>query len=172
VPPAPNRGVGDTPQGRIPWTAHRTTAHATTPCAARSHEQEAVLRLHHVFVTAVMALVLAAPSFGAAMTPKQYAKTLATSRYGWNGAQQEALDALVEPESGWNPCRRYPSTTDCNYAGSSSCGIPQATPCPVAWRGRLDESWREQVSWLLSYIERRYHDPVSALAFRRSYNWY
>ena len=119
-----------------------------------------------------MLSILAAPSQAAVVSPKQYAKMLAATRYGWMGVQHRALDAIVRPESGWNPCRRYPSRTDCDYAGSNSCGIPQATPCPYAWRGRLAGSWRAQVRWLLAYIERRYHDPVAALAFRRSHNWY
>jgi hypothetical protein len=117
-------------------------------------------------------LTVADPSSGGTLSPREYARELATSQYGWTGAQHAALDEIVGPESGWNPCRRYPGTTECGYSGSNSCGIPQASPCPQAWRGRLDSSWREQVRWLLAYIERRYHDPVSASAFRRSHNWY
>lgn len=119
-----------------------------------------------------MLLLLVSSSYGANVTPKQYAMNLATVKYGWTGAQLLAIDAIVAAESGWNPCRRYPGTTECDYAGSNSCGLPQASPCPAAWRGRLGSTWRAQVEWLLSYIEQRYHDPVSALAFRRSHNWY
>jgi hypothetical protein len=117
-------------------------------------------------------LVFAAPSSGARVKPKQYAMSLAASQYGWVGRQHRALSSIVEPESGWNPCLRYPSTTQCGYSGSNSCGIPQATPCPRQWRGRLDTTWRAQVRWLLAYIKHRYRDPVSALAFRRSHHWY
>jgi hypothetical protein len=131
-----------------------------------------VLRLTLVLVPAILSLLLAAPSPAASTAPKRYAKQLAAKRYGWTGAQFRALDAIIRPESGWNPCSRYPSTTQCNYSGSNSCGIPQASPCPTAWRGRLGRTWREQVRWLLSYIKRRYNDPLSALAFRRSHNWY
>jgi len=120
----------------------------------------------------VTSLVAAAPTLGAGVKPKQYAMSLATDKYHWTGEQHRALSAIVEPESGWNPCRRYPSTTQCSYSGSNSCGIPQASPCPREWRGRLGATWRSQVRWLLAYIEHRYHDPVSALAFRRAHNWY
>ena len=145
----------------------------TTPRAAQfTRTQEATLRLPFALAMIATLLSFAAPSSGGSLSARKYTMTLAATEYGWTGAQHRALDELVGPESGWNPCRRYPSTTDCAYAGSNSCGIPQATPCPSAWRGRLASSWREQVRWLLSYIERRYHDPVSASAFRRSHNWY
>jgi hypothetical protein len=90
------------------------------------------------------------------------AKRLAKSWYGWTGAQWLALDALVDNESGWNYCSHYPSMTDCSYMGSNACGIPQATPCPVEWRGHL-ERWKRQVFWLLAYIRARWGDPSTAL---------
>jgi len=150
------------------YTLRRSCSHRAPP---RSSNQEAILRLSLVFgTTTTLCLLLACPSLG--VTPKQYAMTLASGKYGWTGSQHRALDAIVSGESGWDPCRRYPGTTQCGYSGSNSCGIPQASPCPAAWRGRLAGTWRAQVEWLLSYIDRRYHDPLSALAFRRSHNWY
>ncbi len=143
--------------------------HRAPPCHTT---RRLVLRLSLVLVIALALSTLASPSQAAVVSPKKYARMLASAHYGWTGVQHRALDAIVRPESGWNPCRRYPSTTDCGYAGSNACGIPQASPCPHAWRGRLASSWREQVRWLLAYIENRYHDPVTALAFRRTHNWY
>lgn len=78
----------------------------------------------------------------------------------------------MTPESGWNPCRHYPSTTDCRYSGSNSCGIPQANPCPSLWRGRLWETRYAQVRWVLAYIATRYRDPVHALWFRQAHGYY
>jgi hypothetical protein len=104
---------------------------------------------------------------------RSYAKAeAAKAPYRWTGQEWLALDAIVTPESGWNPCRRYPQTTDCAYAGSNSCGIPQASPCPQEWRGRLGTTARTQIRWLLGYVKRRYGDPLAALAFRRAYDWY
>lgn len=91
---------------------------------------------------------------------------------GWTGAQWTALDAIVTPESGWDPCARFPSRHECSYAGGNSCGIPQRNPCPTAWRGRLGSSGREQVKELLRYVRVTYRDPLGALAFRRVHGWY
>lgn len=102
---------------------------------------------------------------------RMYGKQQA-AKIGWTGPQWQALDMIVTPESDWNPCRRYPSVTDCGYAGSNSCGIPQRNPCPEAWRGRLGSTGRLQVRELLRYIRGRYGDPLRALAFRRSAGWY
>jgi hypothetical protein len=87
-------------------------------------------------------------------------------------AEWRALDAIVRPESGWNPCSHYPSTTDCRYMGSNSCGIPQANPCPELWRGRLGRTWRAQVRWLIAYVAGRYGSPSAAYRFRREHGWY
>lgn len=105
-------------------------------------------------------------------TPRQYAQTLAASKYGWVGYQWDAIDAIVGPESSWNPCASYPGRHDCAYGGSSSCGIPQANPCPAAWRGRLASTWRAQVEWLLAYLKGRYGSPAAALGFRRGHGYY
>jgi hypothetical protein len=115
-----------------------------------------------------------APGSGEAVTTPSvgdYAEQRAAER-GWTGGQWRALQALVRPESGWDPCAVYPSRHDCAYAGTSSCGVPQAQPCPTAWRGRLWSVRFAQVRWLLDYIERRYGDPAHALSFRQAHSYY
>lgn len=104
---------------------------------------------------------------------RTYAKTeAAKAPYRWTGAQWDALDSIIRPESAWNPCASYPSRHDCFYSGSSSCGIPQANPCPYSWRGRLGASAKEQVKWLLNYVKVRYGSPLNALYFRRTHGYY
>ena len=118
-------------------------------------------------------MTLAAPiaRSGTHSSPRAYAHRLTIHR--WHSqAEWMALDAIVRPESGWNPCSAFPSIHSCTYAGSNSCGIPQANPCPVAWRGRLASTWRAQVRWLISYVAHRYGTPLRALAFRRAHGWY
>ena len=93
---------------------------------------------------------------------------------GWTGYQWDALDAIIMRESGWNPCRHYPSTTNCGYAGSSACGIPQAYPCTklLAWCGvsYLGAcSAKAQIRWTLNYIAGRYGTPAVALANGSTY---
>jgi hypothetical protein len=121
--------------------------------------------------TLLLAVVVAAISTASAnAVPRnviQYARQLA-AQHGWVGEEWTDLDAIVRPESGWDPCAVYPSQHDCGYTGSNSCGIPQANPCPSEWLGRLDRTWKAQVRWLMSYLAGRYHDPAHALAFREA----
>lgn len=109
------------------------------------------------------------------LSVKAYAYKLA-KQHGWAN-QWWAINEIVSAESGWNPCAVNPGRRLCYYTGSSSCGIPQAQPCP--WRNL----WRTryaQVRWFFHYIEhhidsdtgRPYGTPVGALAFRRVHNWY
>lgn len=100
-------------------------------------------------------------------TPKAYAYKIAKER-GW-ARQWWALNEIVTAESGWNPCAVNPGRRLCYYTGTSSCGIPQAQPCP--WRNLWTTRYA-QVRWLMSYIKRRYGSPLNALAFRRVHNWY
>lgn len=96
-----------------------------------------------------------------------YARHQAAHR-GWTGYQWDALNTIVMRESTWNPCRHYPATTDCRYAGGNACGIPQRNPCPQAWRGRLWATWRAQVRELMRYVASRYGTPARALEV---WNW-
>jgi hypothetical protein len=126
------------------------------------------------WIAACAALAVIAPGSGEAVTTPSvgdYAEQRAAER-GWTGGQWRALQALVRPESGWDPCAVYPSRHDCAYAGTSSCGVPQAQPCPTAWRGRLWSVRFAQVRWLLDYIERRYGDPAHALSFQQAHSYY
>jgi hypothetical protein len=104
-------------------------------------------------------------------TPRNYARRLVLHRWHSIG-EFRALDAVVRPESGWDPCASYPGRHDCFYGGYASCGIPQANPCPYAWRGRLYVTRWDQVRWLIVYVAGRYGDPYGALAFRQAHGWY
>jgi hypothetical protein len=125
-------------------------------------------------IAACAALAVIAPGSAeahAAQSVGDYAKHRAADR-GWTGGQWRALQAIVRPESGWDPCAVYPARHDCSYTGTSSCGVPQAQPCPAAWRGRLWSVRFVQVRWLLDYIDRRYGDPLHALWFRQAQSYY
>lgn len=116
-------------------------------------------------LTATVATARPAPSV------REYAHKLILAR--WHSeAEWRAADAIIRPESNWNPCAYYPSRSDCRYTGRRSCGIPQANPCPREWAGRMWESRYEQVRWFVAYVARRYGSPSAALRFRRAHNWY
>lgn len=115
-------------------------------------------------------------------TVQAFAKQLAAQK-GWTGSQWVALETIIAGpvhsdgrrwggESGWDPCAVNPMRHDCTYGGTHSCGIPQASPCPSAWRGRLAAVWRAQVRWLIAYVASRYGDPLTALAHHNTYGSY
>ena len=93
---------------------------------------------------------------------------------GWTGYLWTALDTRISGESGWNPCRHYPSTTNCSYAGPSACGIPQANPCSkiLEWCGVSTIGAcpaKSQIRWTLNYIASRYGSPAGLPPFPASY---
>lgn len=104
-------------------------------------------------------------------TVRAYARCLTIRRWRTQ-AQWRALDSIVTPESRWDPCAVYPSMHDCRYAGSNSCGVPQANPCPAGWRGKLFVTRWAQARWLIAYVAGRYGDPIRALRFRQQHGWY
>lgn len=121
-----------------------------------------------MLLSLTLALLLAPAAHASS---RSYAHQLTLAR--WHSETEwQALDAIVQPESGWEPCAVYPSRRDCRYTGSNSCGLPQRNPCPSSWRGRLDATWRAQVRWLVGYVGRRYGSPSGALAFRRVHGWF
>jgi hypothetical protein len=119
-----------------------------------------------------------AVSRSSACSPVDLGRKIAARRYGWTAGngQWQALYALWSRESGWNPCRHYPSTTNCGYSGPSACGIPQFVPCSKlldgcgATLGACPAA--EQIRRGLDYIRSRWGTPGAALAHSNAYGWY
>ena len=127
-----------------------------------------------LILLACLLLFLTATSVASARAKpsvRQYAHTLILTRWG-SEAEWRAAEAIIRPESNWNPCAYYPSQSDCRYTGRRSCGIPQANPCPREWLGRMWETRYAQVRWFIAYVARRYGSPSAALSFRRRKGWY
>jgi hypothetical protein len=82
-------------------------------------------------------------------SPVALGKYLAAKLYGWTGYQWEALYALWNRESGWDPYVY-------NHAGSGACGIPQFKPC------RYYGDAYAQIVAGLHYISDRYGSPADA----------
>lgn len=106
-------------------------------------------------------------------SPRELGKMMAAAR-GWTGYLWTALDTRITGESGWNPCRHYPSTTNCAYAGPNACGIPQSHPCSklLLWCGVSTIGAcpvRDQIRWTLDYIAGRYGSPAGLPTFPASY---
>lgn len=84
------------------------------------------------------------------------------SQYGWgSGAQWNAIDALVNKESSWNPRAANPT--------SSARGLFQKM---TSIHGPVEPTPGGQAQWGLNYIKGRYGNPVKAWAFHRAHNYY
>jgi TP901 family phage tail tape measure protein len=84
---------------------------------------------------------------------------------GWND-QFQALDYVIQHESGWNVHARNPS--------SGAYGLGQALP--ASKMAPFGADWRDspntQLRWMLDYIGSRYGDPRGAQRFWRAHHWY
>lgn len=86
----------------------------------------------------------------------------AAAPYNWTGAQWTALNDIVEAESGW-------SSTVVNSSSTAS-GIAQNIN---GWSSDYQKgNARQQIAWLLNYIQQRYGTPVMAWAFHKKNGWY
>lgn len=104
---------------------------------------------------------------GSGGTPSQNKKLgqemAAASPYNWTGPQWTALNDIVEAESGW-------SDTVLNSQGSGAAGIAQNIN---GWSADYQKgNARQQIAWLLNYIQQRYGNPVMAWAFHKKNGWY
>ena len=91
--------------------------------------------------------------------------------YGWTGAEWDALNALWNQESGWNPEAVNPS--------SKAGGIPQALPASKMGQAAVPKALGgggnpgAQIAWGLSYIKSRYGDPLTAWGgYQARGGWY
>lgn len=95
---------------------------------------------------------------------------LASSMYGWEGAEWSALQKLWNRESGFDQHAKNPS--------SGAYGIPQALPYSkmpkAAWPesagGKSDAA--TQIKWGLTYIKGRYGKPSVAWSHETANSWY
>ena len=85
-----------------------------------------------------------------------------TEKYGWgSGPQWNAIDWIVQKESGWNPKAANPT--------SSARGLFQQM---TSIHGPVASTPAGQAEWGLNYIKSRYGTPTQAQAFWKAHNWY
>lgn len=99
------------------------------------------------------------------VTPKEYARDLAKTLYGWNQAQFKCLAVLWGKESAWNPTAVSPT----NDHGIPQRNMPNATS---AEKKAFLEDTEAQIEWGLGYIKHRYETPCNAWSFWQKNNWY
>lgn len=83
---------------------------------------------------------------------------------GWNQAQFDAWDALINAESGWRPTAQNPTST--------AYGLGQFLNSTWGSYGPKTSDPYLQLQYMARYIKNRYGDPLKALAFHGSRSWY
>ncbi len=91
---------------------------------------------------------------------------LASSIYGWSGAEWECLNVLWTKESNWRHTAHNSS--------SGAHGIPQALPGSKMSSHGADWATNPatQIKWGLSYVKNRYGTPCGAWGHFQRKNWY
>jgi hypothetical protein len=97
--------------------------------------------------------------------PRSIARSMMSSRYGWDAGQFSCLNSLWNRESGWNVHAANPS---------GAYGIPQALP--GSKMSTMGADWRDnpatQIAWGLSYVKSTYGTPCGAWSAFQSKGWY
>jgi hypothetical protein len=97
--------------------------------------------------------------------PRSIARSMMSSRYGWDAGQFSCLNSLWNRESGWNVHAANPS---------GAYGIPQALPGSKMSTAGAD--WQDnpstQIAWGLSYVKSTYGTPCGAWSAFQSKGWY
>lgn len=94
---------------------------------------------------------------------EQRARQYFMGHEGYSRPEWNALDSIIERESGWDP--------SAVNEGSGAYGIPQILPSahPGA---NLEDDPMGQIRWLANYISGRYGSATDALAFKDENGWY
>lgn len=91
---------------------------------------------------------------------------LVASTYGWgSGAEWDALNHIINSESGWNPNAQNPTSTAYGlfqFLNSTWAGFPY---------GKTSDPYKQSVDGM-EYIRRRYIDPIGAWNFHLAHGWY
>jgi len=106
------------------------------------------------------------------------------ARFGWTGAQWQALQQVESHEAGFNPKAKNPSSGalglaqalghgGTNTAGTlgNEYGANYGLSAEQAKAANSGDA-AAQALWMCGYIKSRYGDPVKAWAFWQSHHWY
>lgn len=98
--------------------------------------------------------------------PKDIARQMAASKYGWGEDQFTCYNNIIMRESKWDTFADNPT--------SSAYGIPQALPgSKMASEGAdWETNPATQIKWGLKYVKDRFGTPCSAWSFKAANGWY
>jgi hypothetical protein len=98
--------------------------------------------------------------------PREIARQMARSKYGWGAEQFACYNNIIIRESNW--------LWNADNPTSSAYGIPQALPGKKMASAGAD--WltnpATQIKWGLGYVKDRFGTPCSAWAFKKAHGWY
>jgi len=98
--------------------------------------------------------------------PREIARQLMATTYGWGDAQFQCFDNIIMHESKWSITATNPT--------SGAYGIPQALPGSKMATAGAD--WKTnpatQIKWALGYVKARYSTPCGAWSFKSAHGWY
>ena len=107
-----------------------------------------------------------AQGYESGSSPKEIARQMMKSKYGWGAEQFSCYNNIIMRESVWKVHADNPT--------SSAYGIPQALPGSKMASAGPD--WRDnpatQIKWGLGYVKERYGTPCAAWSFKSSHDWY
>ena len=107
-----------------------------------------------------------AQGYESGSSPKEIARQMMKSKYGWGSEQFTCYNNIIMRESVWKVTADNPT--------SSAYGIPQALPGSKMASAGPD--WRTnpatQIKWGLGYVKERYGTPCAAWSFKSSHDWY
>lgn len=81
---------------------------------------------------------------------------------GYSRPEWNAVDSIIERESGWDP--------NAVNEGSGAAGIAQRIS--GYGKGYEQSNPMSQIRWLANYLQERYGGPMQALAFKDREGWY
>ena len=123
------------------------------------------------FIGALVDKIKSIASFGNEASPavaagqlQRMVHQMAALKYGWDGAQWNALNWIVNKESSWNPNAQNPTST--------AYGLFQFLDGTWGAYGPKTSDPRLQAEYGLKYIKDRYGDPERAMLFHQAHGWY
>ena len=103
---------------------------------------------------------------GSATDPREIARQMMLSMYGWGDSEFGCFDNIIMHESKWSITGTNPT--------SGAYGIPQALPGSKMATAGAD--WKTnpatQITWALGYVQGRYSTACGAWSFKSAHGWY
>jgi hypothetical protein len=116
--------------------------------------------------TATSTTSVSSTAVGSATDPREIARQMMLSMYGWGDSEFGCFDNIIMHESKWSITATNPS--------SGAYGIPQALPGSKMATAGAD--WKTnpatQITWALGYVKARYSTPCGAWSFKSAHGWY